>query len=356
MRPISGGQPSNGKEEENETQNVSPAADPPASFVQVEVARQAPLNSSNAHRISLVKCAEPIVMHGRAFPCGRCPACLLNRKRIWAHRIELEASMHKDNTFLTLTYDDANLPLLDTARATLIPEHLRDFLKRLRKKHAPNRLRFFGVGEYGEREFRPHYHLALFSFPNCLRGQTGLGKYGSAANWRRCCDVCVMVGETWGKGNVYLGTLEPDSCQYVAGYVTKKMTNRQDPRLKGREPEFARMSNRPGIAADFMWDSASAHLQFNLEHREADVPVALRHGSRQKPLGRYLRKKYRTYIGKDEKTPQAILDQLSEELRPLQEAAFNQSKPFAQQLKEAQAQSLLNLEARNKLRKRNETL
>lgn len=266
--------------------------------------------------------------------------------------------MYKDNTFATLTYNDSSLPILSSAShgslATLAPEHLRDFLKRLRKKHSPARLRFFAVGEYGGETFRPHYHLAIFNFPNCLRGQTGLGKL--RPNWSECCPVCQMVGETWGKGNVFLGTLEADSCQYVAGYVTKKMTHRQDPRLKGREPEFARMSNRPGIAADFMWETASAHLQFNLDHREADVPVALRHGSRQKPLGRYLRKKYRTYIGKDEKTPQAVLDQLAEEMRPLQEAAFNNSQSFSQALADANKQALANMLAKANLRKKNETL
>lgn len=277
--------------------------------------------------------------------------------------------MYEDNCFVTLTYDDESLPILKTSTtstsalstqlqsgsfATLCPEHLRDFLKRLRKAHAPRRLRFFGVGEYGEKYARPHYHLALFNFPQCIRGQTGLGQL--KPNWKNCCSVCQLVGDTWGYGNVFLGTLETDSAQYVAGYVTKKMTRRDHPWLQGREPEFSRMSNRPGIAADFMWDAASAHLQFNLEHREADVPVSLRHGGRQLPLGRYLRKKYRTYIGKDEKTPQVVLDQLAEELRPLQEAAFNASKPFAQQLKEAQAQSLKNLTAKTQLRKKNETL
>lgn len=298
-----------------------------------------------------MQCAEPFVMHGRAYPCLKCLPCLTNRKRIWSHRIILEAQQYSDNTFATLTYADDHLP----KNGSLYPEHLRNFLKRLRRSYEPQKLRFFAVGEYGEESERPHYHLALFNFPNCRRGQTGLGRI--RAHWEGCCPICDLVGNTWGKGNIYLGTLEADSAQYVAGYVTKKMTRRDHPWLKGRDPEFARMSNRPGIAAGFMWDAASAHLQFNLEHREADVPVSLRHGSKQRPLGRYLRKKYRTYIGKDEKTPQVILDALKEELRPLQEAAFNASKPFAQQLKEAQAQSLVNLEGKSKLKgKKNETL
>lgn len=306
-----------------------------------------------------MKCATPTVMHGVPYPCGKCTPCLFNRKRIWAHRIILESQQYSDNTFMTLTYNDASLPILHTAptsaqpsnsNATLCPEHLRDFLKRLRKKHSPNFLRFFACGEYGETHHRPHYHLAVFNFPNCTRGQTGLGLLNPT--WDRCCATCHLVGETWGKGNIYLGTLETDSAQYVAGYVTKKMTHRQDPRLNGREPEFARMSNRPGIAAGFMWDAASAHLQFNLEHRLADVPVSLAHGKRQLPLGRYLRKKYRTYIGKDEKTPPEVLAQIAEEVRDVRETAFNNSESFQEALANSRKQSLLNLESKISLQRK----
>lgn len=262
--------------------------------------------------------------------------------------------MHEDNTFLTLTYDTTSLPTLSNGQTTLLPEHLRDFLKRLRKKHHPRRLRFFACGEYGDENHRPHYHAALFNFPNCLRGQTGLGMV--RPNWRSCCHVCQLVGETWGKGNIYLGTLETHSAQYVAGYVTKKMTRRDDPRLNGRDPEFARMSNRPGIAADFMWESASAHMVFSLDKSQGDVPVTLRHGSRQLPLGRYLRMKYRKYIGRDEKTPPEVLHQLAEELRPLQQAAFDASRSFSSALADSQAQALLNLIAKSNLRKRSRNL
>lgn len=262
--------------------------------------------------------------------------------------------MHQDNTFLTLTYDNGSLPILSSGLATLMPEHLRDFLKRLRKKHSPNRLRFFACGEYGEENERPHYHAALFSFPNCERGQTGLGRVNP--RWDNCCSICRLVGETWGKGNIFLGTLEADSAQYVAGYVTKKMTHRQNPWLKGRDPEFARMSNRPGIAADFMWDSASAFMEFNLGHTQSDVPVTLRHGSKQLPLGRYLRMKYREYIGRDKKTPEQVLTALDEEVRAVREAAFNNSQSFASALADQQKQALANLVGKHKLRNRKKTL
>lgn len=100
------------------------------------------------------------------------------------------------------------------------------------------------------------------------------------------------------------------------------MTTRQDVRLQGREPEFARMSNRPGIGYDALHEIASTFLQFNLEDTQSDVPVTLRHGSRLLPLGRYLRRKLRLMVGKDEKTPDEVLELIKAEMRPLQEVQF----------------------------------
>lgn len=81
------------------------------------------------------------------------------------------------------------------------------------------------------------------------------------------------------------------------------MTNRDDPRLEGRNPEFAAMSLRPGIGANFVPEIASTLMQFNLDTTQADVPVSLRHGSRMLPLGRYMRRKIREQIGKEGTAP-----------------------------------------------------
>lgn len=99
------------------------------------------------------------------------------------------------------------------------------------------------------------------------------------------------------------------------------MTRNDHPDLQGRHQEFARMSNRPGIGADFMHEVASTLLQFNLDQSEADVPSALRHGSRMLPLGRYLKRRLRELIGKEANAPQALLESLAAEMLPLRIAA-----------------------------------
>lgn len=165
-----------------------------------------------------------------------------------------------------------------------------------------------------------------------------------------------MVGETWGHGDIDLGMLETSSAQYISGYVTKKMTMRDDYRLNGREPEFARMSLRPGLGADMMHEVASTLLQFNLEQTQVDVPSTLRHGSREMPLGRYLTKRLRKLTGRDEKAPQEIIDQIQSELSAVRETAFNNSVSFASALKEANAPLVASFKARQKIYERKKSL
>lgn len=267
-------------------------------------------------------CRKPFVQGMHAFPCGQCMPCRFNRRRLWTHRIVLESHLHESNAFVTLTYSPEKIPLVETATgslATLRPKDLQDWLKRFRKAIRPAKIRYFAVGEYGDGTARPHYHLALFGYPVCHRGRT---------DHRRavCCPVCELVRSTWDNGSVDIGDLTRESAQYVAGYVTKKMTASDDPRLLGRHPEFSRMSLRPGIGADAMYEVASQLLTYNLEKKLIDVPLSLRHGAHQLPLGRYLRRKLRTMVGSDGSTPQAVMDQQFSEVLGLFLAAKKDSK------------------------------
>lgn len=291
---------------------------------------------------------------GKAFPCGKCLACRANRSRTWAHRIMLEAELHGDNAFLTLTYADEHLHVLPNGRATLVANDVKDWLKRLRKKIEPTRVRYFLVGEYGEETQRPHYHAALFGFPRCSRGTTGFGL--SNPSWERCCASCQLVGTTWGKGKVYVGNLEADSAQYVAGYVLKKMTRWDDPRLDCRDPEFARMSLKPGIGADFMQKVASTFLAFNLDQTQVDVPSTLRIGKKHWPLGRYLTRKLRMAVGRDPKTPEETINKVQQEMLPVRKAAFEASENFEAALAKKMKANAQRNEARANIYKKRKPL
>ena len=143
--------------------------------------------------------------------------------------------------------------------------------------------------------------------------------------------------------------LNDSTSSYIAGYVTKKMTHADDPRLKGLPPEFATMSLKPGLGASFMFEVASTLMEFNLDEKQLDVPSTLRHANRVMPLGRYLTRKLRSYVGKDESAPQEVLDQIAEELRPLRESAFDNSRSFKQEIIRAADQAVMNMEARQRI-------
>lgn len=263
----------------------------------------------------------------------------------------LEAACHSDSSFVTLTYTDQAIPtILHTSNGksehlpTLAPLDLKLFLGRLRDRIKPLRIRYYAVGEYGDVSQRPHYHLALFGYPTCLHK---LSRY--TATRQNCCHRCDLIRDTWGKGQVYLGELTTDSAHYIAGYVTKKLTNKSDPKLLGRYPEFGRMSLKPGLGADFVPEIASTLLGINYEKRGDDVPAALQHGTRTLPLGRYLRRKLREQLGKSPDAPQSTLDKVKEDLQPLRETAFDNSRPFKAEVVNNGAQAVLNMETKAKI-------
>jgi len=183
-------------------------------------------------------------------PCGQCLDCRLRRKRDWAIRIMHEASLHDENSFLTLTYDDENLPEDGSLR-------VRDwqlFAKRLRKRIGS--FRFFHCGEYGERFGRPHYHAILFGHD--FSGTREVAKQEDGFTYY----VSEVLGEVWNKGLHILGEVDFDSAAYVAGYCVKKVTGkkaeehyeRSDQRtgeIWSVRPEYATMSRRPGIGTQW---------------------------------------------------------------------------------------------------------
>lgn len=251
----------------------------------------------------------------------------------------LEAALHGDNTFLTLTYNEKHLP----KDLSVCPREISLFMKRLRKTTRLS-LRYFAVGEYGDTNGLPHYHLALFGLPCCAYGQTRTFKDPG----RHCCSQCTLIASIWGKGFAFLGTLTSQSAQYTAGYVTKKMTKHSDPRLEGRLPEFARMSLRPGIGYNMMHEVASTLMEHNLERNLLDVPTVLTHGRSNLPLGRYLRRSLRKLIGRSPDAPHAALEIQKAKLHPLRKAAFDSSSSFAQAVLHASLGKRIQIEAKAK--------
>lgn len=218
-------------------------------------------------------CTRPFVRGLAAYGCGQCLPCRINRRRLWSSRMQLEASKHPASSFVTLTYDQEHHP----SDGSLRPKDLTLWLKRLRKVRGP--FRYFAVGEYGDRTWRPHYHAALFGVNPLEQDQ---------------------ILTTWSMGHCLTLPLTPASCSYVAGYVAKKMTRKADMPRPELVPEFARMSLRPGIGAPSMDDVArvlNSQAGAAAVARLGDVPTTLQCGRTSMPLGRYLSNRLRAAYG-----------------------------------------------------------
>ncbi|AXH73360.1 MAG: replication initiator protein [Microviridae sp.] len=174
-------------------------------------------------------------------PCGQCIGCRLARARSWAVRCMHEVRCFDVSSFVTLTYADCSLP----TAGTLVKRDLQLFMKRLRKVR-PVGLRFFACGEYGERTFRPHYHLLLFNTDFADKrfyktSSTGFDLFKSDE-----------LRGLWPAGDNIIGGVTFESAAYVARYCLKKITGPEaEAHYAGREREFTVMSRRPGIGLSF---------------------------------------------------------------------------------------------------------
>lgn len=255
-------------------------------------------------------CRKPYFNDGIPYGCGQCTPCRINRARQWTTRMTLESYAHPYSAFITLTYENEHLPMTPNG-PTLEPKDLQLFMKKLRKAW-PEKLRFYAVGEYGDQTFRPHYHIALFGYPHC---DHVLHSNGRARNCN--CPPCRTLAKYWKHGIITNGSLTPQSASYVVGYITKKMTKPDDERLNGRHPEFARMSNRPGIGVPGLiglidWLKNTKNGKFFIE-QTGDVPREIVIGKKSLPLGRYLTDQLRKAVGLDEGCPEFILEELKKQ-------------------------------------------
>lgn len=219
-------------------------------------------------------------------PCGYCLECRLKKARDWATRCYLENKYHKESCFVTLTYNNKNLPYKD-GEPSLNFKDIQLFFKRLLKKYPDLGIKRFWCGEYGEKKGRPHYHSIIFGWkPKDMK------KLRKKSNRGYTVYKSKELRKLWGLGHVVIGEVSTESAGYVARYTMKKAgikpkkrdwrlwkTNPKweewkrnhkpeewkknpynvwiKPREKGKLPEKCMSSKRPAIG-----------LQYWLEHQE----------------------------------------------------------------------------------------
>jgi hypothetical protein len=227
-----------------------------------------------------MQCSYPYrTSNNKEVRCGRCMPCRISRKRMWTGRMIAEAA-HSPmaSLFITLTYNNENLP----ENASLSPRDLRKYIDTTRKT-SYGKFRYFAVGEYGDKSFRPHYHMIAFNVGHSTAVQQAFA-------------------EKWNKGFTHIEPIM-DSTQcagYVAAYCTKKMTTSEDPRLKdGMYPEFARQSRNPPIGAPLfhkMVDELKTEKGSHVIAQYCDVPSTYRIAGKIYPIDKYWKNYLRTHV------------------------------------------------------------
>lgn len=126
--------------------------------------------------------------------------------------------------FITLTYDDDHLPLSPCDAPTLDKRHLQAFFKALRKYVD---MKYYAIGEYGPRTFRPHYHALVWS----------------AIDHHDMYDLIVNI---WQQGNIRISPVVAAQLGYVANYHIVANSVKQWLLEEARAPEFTLSSKHLG--------------------------------------------------------------------------------------------------------------
>lgn len=126
---------------------------------------------------------------------------------------------------------------------------LQKFFKRLRKL-STNRIRYYAVGEYGGKSWRPHYHIILFNS----------NPYDVASAWS-------LANQSL--GDVHYGSVSEASVGYTLKYITKKQ--RIPLHINDdREREFSLMSK--GLGLNYLSEQMIAyHLGTNAQDQQKAI-------------------------------------------------------------------------------------
>lgn len=156
--------------------------------------------------------------------------------------------------FVTLTYNDDNLIFADD-EPCLFKRDLQLHFKKLRKHLEPRSIKYYAVGEYGDRGNRPHYHYLIFY-------------RGSLDRFR----LMNLIKDNWEKG--FSQVLPIHGAQ---GYVTKYVL-KFDERDHIVKP-FAMISH--GLGIDYLSQGVIKYHKDNL------IPYALKPGGYRISLPRF---------------------------------------------------------------------
>ena len=168
--------------------------------------------NENGKRPLVFKKKEGNVDRPMTVSCGQCTGCRLERSRQWAIRSHHETTLHKDNCFITLTYDDEFLP----DNYSLHRPHFQAFAKALRHS-CDSKIKIMYCGEYGDQYRRPHFHAIIYNLDfqdrKLWKNHRGNSLYTSE-----------RLQALWAFGFSSVAAATFETSAYVARYILKKQT------------------------------------------------------------------------------------------------------------------------------------
>lgn len=150
-------------------------------------------------------------------PCGKCMACLQTKRAQWSFRLREHLRISENAHFVTLTYDDSQVPIMETDEGffpVVDKLDVQNFIKRLRKA-TKNKISYFLVSEYGSDTHRPHYHAIMFNLDNDYSKATAMIQKA----WSY---IHKKDGKRYPIGFIKLGTVTDASIHYVTKYAITK--------------------------------------------------------------------------------------------------------------------------------------
>jgi hypothetical protein len=193
-------------------------------------------------------------------PCGKCIACRSNRAAEWGIRLQQEAEFHQEKCFITLTYNDKELPVLEVGEEkipTLYKPDYQKFLKRLRKKLKDTKIKYFLCGEYGEKEGRPHYHIIILGWKPKMETLIKERDYWFSPE----------LEKVWQKGIVQVGGVTNESIFYTTGYLLKATDQEGNLRAKSFNAQSG------GIGKSWLEENEEEVIKNEIKYEGKELPV-----------------------------------------------------------------------------------
>lgn len=175
-------------------------------------------------------------------PCGKCYECISKRACDWALRARHEMSEHNENCFLTLTYDEENLPSY-----LIVKTEFQKFIKKLRKK-LKFKIRYMVSHEYGGQSGRPHHHCIIFGYSPSNQ------KFLMDAPSGNPLYTSEEINHLWGKGYHSIGDANEKTAYYIASYSLKSSKHNITNPTTGeivQVTDTMDSSKRPAIGANY---------------------------------------------------------------------------------------------------------